>query len=71
MRRGGGMVLWKTSSLAKFYQSLEISRNLLGGLRVSDFVSVVPIKSLHFFVSGSDFKMPVSASRIYHSPPLL
>ena len=58
----------KNESLGKFYPSLGILQNLLMGLRVSDFVSVghiimcFSIKSLHFFVSGSDFKVPVSAS---------
>ena len=37
------------------------------GFGVTDLVSVgdicFSIKSLHFFASGSDFKMPVSASR--------
>ena len=65
---GWWMVLWKTRSLGKFYLSLEISQNLLMGLGVSDFVSVGHIFAFlssndTFFVSGSDFKMPVSASR--------
>ena len=69
------MVLWKMRSLGKFYPSLEISQNVLMGLGVSDFVSVAhiicfSIKSLHFFVSGSDFKIPISTIlRFYHSPP--
>ena len=54
-------------SLGKFYPSLGISHNLLMGLGVTDFVSVghifaFSVRSLHFFVSSSDFKMPVSAS---------
>ena len=48
----------KNESLDKFYPSLGILQNLLMGLGVSDFVSVSHI----LFVSGSDFKMPISAS---------
>ena len=65
----------KNENLGKLYPSLGISQNLLMGLGVSDFASVghtifFSVKSLKFSVSVSDFKTPVSASRIYHSPPL-
>ena len=63
------MVFWKMRSLGKFYPSLGISHNLLKGLWLSLRFCVCrsqicfSIKSLRFFVSGSDFKTPVSASR--------
>ena len=55
----------KNEKSRKFYPSLGISHNLLKGLGISDFGVCWPhicfsIKSLHFFVSGSDFKTPVS-----------
>ena len=62
------MVLWKMRSLGKFYPSLGISHNLiLNGSRSLRFCicrthSCFSIKSLHFLVSGSDFKTQVSVS---------
>ena len=57
-------------SIGEFFPSLEISHNLLMGLKVSDSMSVghikticFSIKSLNFSVSVSDFKVPVSASQ--------
>ena len=61
--------LWKMRSLGKFYPSLGISHNLTNGSRSLRFcvcrshICLTAIDSLHFFVSGSDFKKPVSASR--------
>ena len=57
----------KMRSLGKFYSSLGISHNLLMGLGAPESVSVGHIfacLSSHyiFFVLGSDFKMPFSAS---------
>ena len=65
-------------SSEKFYPSLEISHNLLMGLRVSDFVSVSHIfaflSSRYTFSSRTRILKcqfwHLGESRIYHSPPL-